>query len=310
MHRTICPHSFIALLLLTGVICAQPATRPGDRAAKPEPLDAQVRAEIARFKGKVTLFAKNLDTGQTYEINPDEPVRTASTIKLPIMAAVFALVAEGKVKWGDELTLTDKKKVQGTGVLAELSDGLRLTLRDAVTLMIVLSDNTATNLVLDHVTADAVNERLDGLGLKVTRSMRKISGGGESKAFSEPGNKRADGSTYGIGRSTPREMVTLLEKLERGEVVSPAASREMIGILKRQQYHEGIGRTLKDVEIASKPGSLDHLRSDVGIIYTKRGRIAMAITCEDIPEVDYTNDNPGNLLMSRLSLILIDGLGK
>jgi len=105
-------------------------------------------------------------------------------------------------------------------------------------------------------------------------------------------------------------MVMLLEKLERGEIVSPAASKEMIGILKRQQYHDGIGRTLKGVEIASKPGALDHLRSDVGIIYTPRGRIAMAITCEDIPEIDYTSDNPGNLLMSRLSLLLIEGLGR
>ena len=84
----------------------------------------------------------------------------------------------------------------------------------------------------------------------------------------------------------------------------------MLGILKRQQSHDGIGRTLKGVDIASKPGALDHLRSDVGIIYPKRGRIALAITCEDIPEVDYTNDNPGNLLMSRLSLLLLDGLGK
>lgn len=292
----------IALLLLAGASVAQ--------TVKPEKLaatDEQVRAEIAKFKGRVSLFAKNLDTGATYEINADEPVRTASTIKLPIMVAAFALAAEGKVKWTDELTLTDKKKVQGSGVLQELSDGLRLTLRDAVTLMIVLSDNTATNLTLDALGGgDVVNEKLESLGfLKLTRSLNKIGGGGETKERQKDNNKR-----FGIGRSTPREMVMLLEKLERGEIVSPAASKEMIGILKRQQYHDGIGRTLKGVEIASKPGALDHLRSDVGIIYTPRGRIAMAITCEDIPEIDYTNDNPGNLLMSRLSLLLIDGLGK
>lgn len=292
----------IALLLLSGAGVAQTA-KPEKLAA----LDEQVRAELAKFRGRVSLCAKNLDTGATYEINADEPVRTASTIKLPIMVAAFALVAEGKVKWTDELTLTDHKKVQGSGVLQELSDGLRLTLRDAVTLMIVLSDNTATNLTLDALGGgDMVNEKLAALGfLKLTRALNKIGGGGETKERQKDNNKR-----FGIGRSTPREMVMLLEKLERGEIVSPAASKEMIGILKRQQDHEGIGRTLKGVEIASKPGALDHLRSDVGIIYTPRGRVAMAITCEDLPEIDYTNDNPGNLLMSRLSRLLIDGLGK
>ena len=113
---------------------------------------------------------------------------------------------------------------------------------------------------------------------------------------------------YGLGVSTPREMVMLLEKLERGEVVSPAACREMIAILKREQDGKNIGRALKGVEMATKSGALDRLRSDVGIVYSKRGRIAMAITCDDMPETDWTVDNPGHLLLSRLSLLLIDGL--
>ena len=130
--------------------------------------------------------------------------------------------------------------------------------------------------------------------------------GGESRAAQDPANK-----SFGIGVSTPREMVTLLERLERGGVVNPTASKEMIDLLKRQQSHNGIGRTLNGiVEMASKPGALDHLRSDVGIIYAKQGRVAMAITCDDIPAIDWTDDNPGYLLMSLLSLILIEGLGK
>jgi beta-lactamase class A len=268
-------------------------------------LDGRVRAELAGFKGKVSLFAKNLDTGATYALDPDTPVRTASTIKVAIMVEAFARVAEGRAKWSDELVLADSKKVSGSGVLKDLSDGLRLTLRDAVTLMIVLSDNTATNLVLDAITADAVNARMAALGFKETRVMRKVMGGGESQEGRIEANKR-----FGLGKSTPREMVLLLEKLERGEIVSPAVSKEMIELLKRQQYHEGIGRALKGATIASKPGALDHLRSDVGIIYSPRGRIAMAITCEDIPDIDWTNDNPAYLLMSRLSLLLIDGLGR
>ncbi len=274
-------------------------------------LDKQVRQEIKDFKGKVTLFAKNLDTGASYGISEDERVRTASTIKVPIMAATFALVTEGKAKWSDELVLTKEKKVSGAGILPDFGDGLRLTLRDAAHLMIMLSDNTATNLVLDHVTADAVNEKLESFGLKFTRSLRKIGGGGESKLFAADWNKKPDGSSsrYGIGVATPREMVELLEKIERGSIVSTEACKEMIGILKRQQYHDGIARSVKGIETATKPGALDALRSDIGIFYTKRGRIAMAITCDDIPTIDWSVDNPGQLLMARLSLLLIDKLG-
>jgi beta-lactamase class A len=273
-------------------------------------LDARIRTEIATFKGQIWIYAKNLDTGVTYSLNGDQRTRTASTIKLPIMAAAFGLVADGKAKWTDELTLTEAKKVSGAGILFEFHDGLKITLRDAVHLMITISDNTATNLVLDHITADAVNERMDALGFKHLRSLRKIGGGGESKAFSDPINKGADGSTYGIGMSTPQEMVALLEKLERGEIISPAASKEMIAILKRQQFHDGVGRRLKGVTIANKTGALDALRSDVGILYSPRGRIAYALTTDYIPEIDWSPDNPGLLLLSRLSELLVDGLGK
>jgi len=118
---------------------------------------------------------------------------------------------------------------------------------NAVRLMIVYSDNTATNLVLDRVTAEAVNARMDLLGLPATRSLRKIGGGGPSRAADDPANK-----PFGLGVSTPREMVALLEKLERGEVVSREASQEMVEILKRQQSHDGIGRSLMGVPLATK----------------------------------------------------------
>ncbi len=271
----------------------------------PTTLDARVRAEVAAFKGRVTLHAKNLETGAVYDLDGAAAVRTASTIKVPIMVEAFARVAEGRAKWTDELILTEAKKVSGAGVLKDLSGGLRVSLRDAVTLMIILSDNTATNMVLDVLTADAVNARMDALGLKETRALRKVNGGGVSKAGKEEANNR-----FGLGKSTPREMVSLLEKLERGEVISPAVSKEMIELLKRQQAHDGIFRGEWKLTTATKPGALDALRSDVGIAYTPRGRIALAITCDDMPEIDWSVDNPAQLLMSRLSKMLIDGLAQ
>jgi beta-lactamase class A len=268
-------------------------------------LETRVRTEIKPFPGKVWIYAKNLDTGEIYSLGGDERVRTASTIKLAIMVEAFARVAEGRAKWSDEIIMTKASKQPDGGVLQELADDTRLTLRDVVNLMIVMSDNTGANLALDFLTTDAVNARMDALGLKNTRSLRKIGGGGESQAYGDPANKG-----FGIGVSTPHEMVSLMEKLERGEIVSLDASREMIALLKRQQYHEGIGRSLNGVEMATKPGSLDALRSDVGIIYSKRGRIALAITCDQMPTVDWTEDNPAYHLMSRLSDILIEALGK
>lgn len=279
-----------------------PAATP---ARAPEWLDARVCSEAAAFSGTVRLYAKNLDTGATYSHGGDERVRTASTIKLAVLVEAYARVAEGRAKWSDELLLTKEKKVGGSGILNELSDNLRLTFRDAVNLMMLLSDNTATNLVIDVLTADAVNARMAALGLSDTRLMRRVFGGGVSEEGKRPENAR-----YGLGRSSPREMVTLLEKLERGEVVSPAASKEMIELLKRERGQDAIGRSLWRVPKATKSGALDALRSDVGIVYTPRGRIIIAVTCDDMPEAVWTPDNPALLLMSRLSEILIAGLGK
>ena len=295
-------NSLALTLLLANFALAQTA---GPRPATPAtmPIQERVHKELAEFKGKVSLFAKNLDTGASFGINEDSRVRTASTIKIAILVEAFARVAEGKASWADEVVLTNAKKVGGSGILQELSDGLRLRLRDAVTLMMIVSDNTATNLALDVLTTDAVNARMDSLGLKQTRVLRKVFGGGASRIAEDPAFK-----PFGLGVTTPREMVTLLEKLERGEVVSRDASKEMLALMKREQIHEGIGRTLNGVEMATKLGALDALRSNVGIIYTKRGRIAMAITCDEMPVIDWTSDNAGLLMLSRLSLILMDGL--
>jgi beta-lactamase class A len=271
--------------------------------AAAQTLDEQVKTTVASFKGKVSLFAKNLDTGETYSLNADERVRTASTIKIAVMIEAFARVAEGKAKWTDELMLTKDKKVSGSGILAELSDGLRITFRDGVSLMMILSDNTATNLVLDVLTTDAVNARMESLGFKQIKIMRKVGSGGESTAGKDPENKK-----FGLGFATPREMVLVMEKLERGEVISVAASKEMIDLMKREQGRNAIGRSLWDVPMASKYGALDRLRSAVGILYTKKGKIALAISCDEMPETMWSVDNPAYLLMSRLSEVLADGL--
>lgn len=275
-------------------------------------LDSAIQQKISGFPGKVNLYAKNLTTGQTYGVRESDPVRTASTIKLAIMVECFFEVAEGKLKWSDPIAITEDEKVSGSGLLQEFTSGDQLPIKDVVDLMIVVSDNTATNLILNRIGSDAVNARMEKLGLTQTRSMRKILGDGNklkdhvsgvSKEGAKPENAR-----FGIGRGSPKEMVTILEKIYRGELVNKEASDGMLEILKRQRDHNGIARDMKDITVASKSGALDHLRSDVGIVYLPQGPIAMAFTVEDIPEVNWTPDNPGELLISSLSEILAKGL--
>jgi beta-lactamase class A len=281
------------------VVVSQSANKPSPK------LDEQVKALITPFKGKVSLYAKNLDTGETYALNADERVRTASTIKIAVMIEAFARVAEGKANWSENLVLTKEKKVSGSGILSELSDNLHLTLRDAINLMMILSDNTATNLVLDVLTTDAVNARMESLGFRQIKINRKVMSGGESMAGKDPENKK-----YGLGFATPHEMVLVMEKLERGEIINPAASKEMIDLMKEEQARFAIGRAQWDLPMASKYGALDRLRSAIGIIYSKKGKIAMAISCDDMPEIMWSVDNPAYLLMSQLSQVLVEGLGK
>ena len=288
-------------IFTTAIVLALAATAYGQSNSS---LDTRMRAEIAPFKGKVFLYAKNLDTGEVYSFNGDERVRTASTIKIAIMIETFARVAEGKAKWTDELILTKAARYGGSGILPELGDGLHLTLQDCVRLMMILSDNTATNMVLDYLSTDAVNDRLNSLGFKATRIMRRVGGGGESKEGKLGDNLKR----FGLGATSPHEMVQIMEKLDRGEIVNKEASKQMIELMKHEQGRNSIGRGMPDVPLASKYGALDALRSCVAILYTKQGKIAIAITVDDMPEVMWSVDNPAYLLMSRLSSILVEEL--
>ena len=275
------------------------------------PLESRVLELTKKVQGKVSLYARNLDSGRDIGINADDPVRTASTIKLPIACAVVKFVADDKYTWADRLLIRREDKVSGSGVLTDLSDGESISLRDATTLMIIVSDNTATNLILDRVGGDAVNDYLATLGLERTRVMRKIRGDGNQLKPAQGWTReglRPENQGFGIGVSTSREMVRLLEMLEQGKVVDAESSRLVLQMLERQQYKDGIGRKLEQFRVASKSGSLDALRSDVGIVHTPHGRIAIAITVDGLPQIDYSPDNAAQKWIGEVSLAIIEGL--
>lgn len=286
-----------AALALVGLAAAQNAD-----------LDQAIKAQTTSFHGSVSLYAKNLATGKTYSLHGDQPVRTASTIKLPIMIECFAEAAAGKLDLNELLALTADDKVSGSGILQDLSASDRLPVRDFIDLMIVLSDNTATNVILNRVGGDAVNGRMEQFGLPNTRVMRKVmNDSGKARGVTREGMK-PENQKWGLGRSSPQEMATLLEKIYRGTLINKSASDQMLEILKRQRDHDGIARDLKNVTVANKAGALDHLRSDVGIAYAPSGSFVIAITVDDIPEANWTPENPGLLLISRLSEIVIRDL--
>ena len=130
---------------------------------------------LARLS-EIDLPAKNIDTGAEYGLRADERVRTASTIKLAVMAGAFAAVAERRARWTDRVVLAKRDVVGGSGVLKEFTPGIRLPLRDVLRMMIVVSDNTGTNLVLSRIPADYVNAKMEKLGLRHTRVLRKVLG--------------------------------------------------------------------------------------------------------------------------------------
>jgi beta-lactamase class A len=275
-----------------------------------EAQQAHIAERIRGFPATVSVYAENLKTGRTYSLRGDEPVRTASTIKLPIMIECFAEAAEGKLRLDEMLELLDAEKVQGSGILQDLSGGVKLPLRDMMDLMIVLSDNTATNLILNRIGGDAVNARMAKLGLIQTRVMRKIlRGDSQPNGITQEGSK-PENKHWGLGRSSPHEMVTLLKMLDRGELVDKNSSAAMHAILKRQRDRDGIYRDREGVDVINKAGALDHLRSDVGIVYGKNGPVAMAITVDDFPQVNWTPDQLALLLISDLSEILVDELNE
>ena len=301
MIRTLASLLVVSLLLLTGSMHAAD-----------NDLDTRITALTAPFKGAVMIYAKNLRTGREFARGADTKVRTASTIKLPVLCALESLIAAGTVRWDERIVLKADDKVTGSGVLGNLADGTDLTVRNLAILMIIVSDNTATNLILDRISADAVNDYLDAIGLPLTRSNRKVRGDGtklkEPTGWSRAGQLE-DNKKYGLGVTTPREMVRLLEMLEQGKVVSAAASSDILEIMKMQQVRDGIARHApEELVIASKSGSLDALRSDVGIVYSSSGPIAMAITVDDMPQTDYSPDNVGDKLIWELGQVLIDGL--
>jgi beta-lactamase class A len=298
MHRNSFRRSFLAILSTSFVFSAAVALgAPQRQNAK---LEQQLATIASGFGGKVTFAAVDLKTGQRVGLDADRPVATASVIKLPVMVEAFYQMQEGKLQWSQPVKETAFDRVQGSGILQDLNPDIGLTLGDTITLMIDLSDNTASNIVFRTVGIDAVNARMEKLGLKHTRLFGYV--------FHEKEVKTAEAKQFGLGETTADEMVQLLTLIEEHKILTPEACDQMLKILSKQRDIDAFPRYTSDipgVTWAHKTGALNALRNDVGIAETPAGPIVMAGFAYDSPDQQWTADNAALLVLGRLAQVTL-----
>jgi beta-lactamase class A len=214
---------------------------------------------LRALRGRIGFFCKDTETGETLAYHADEPCVAASVIKLCVMAEAFRARAAGTLDFDAPVTVRAEDKKPSCGALTYLHDGLEVTVRDLAVLMIILSDNTATNLLIDRLGTERINAFMTALGLSDrTRCRRKLF---------EPA-LAARGITNHV---TADDIGLLLEQMLRGELVSPAASREMLDILRDQRLNGKMPFHLspRKIPCAHKTGEDydDGITHDCGIIY-------------------------------------------
>lgn len=265
-------------------------------AAPPSELAERLEPIIASHKGQVAVAVKHLQQDVTYEYQADVAMPTASLIKLPIMIEAYRQAADGKIDLAAPVTLREEDKVPGSGILTyHFSAGTQIPLRDAIRLMIVYSDNTATNLVVDQIGLPATTARMQELGCPNTQLHAKV--------FRRDTSIAPDRSQqFGLGSTTAAEMVKLLEMLATGNVAGDEACKAMLDDLYACDDRTKIPRYLPaGTKVAHKTGAVAQSRTDAGIIDTPGGRILLCVLTDQNEDRSWSDDNEANLVCSRIA---------
>jgi D-alanyl-D-alanine carboxypeptidase (penicillin-binding protein 5/6) len=266
-----------------------------EAAASRKSLEQVLLPAIKQHRGDVAIAVKHLKTGESYEYNADRVMPTASLIKFPVMAAAYEAVEKGKLSLDERIKLKAADKVQGSGILTlHFSPGTTISFRDAIHLMIVYSDNTATNLVLDKIGLTATNTFMKSLDCLETRINSKVFRGDTSIA---PERSKE----YGLGSTSAGEMIKLCQLVYERGLVSKDASEQMLEHLFACEDKQKVPRSLPEgTRVAHKTGSVTQTRTDAGIMETPGGPIAFCILTTNNQDKRWTEDNEGDLLCAAI----------
>jgi beta-lactamase class A len=298
-----CFAGLVGCLIATSLLLQPIGTRAGDKpgTGASSALESRLMPIIEAHKGKVAVAVKHLGSGESFRYHADQVMPTASLIKFPVMIEAYRQAADKKVDLDSFITLRKEDKVGGSGVLNyHFSDGSRFKLRDAVRLMIAFSDNTATNLVLDAIGIGATAETMERMGYPNTKIHSKVFHR-ETSVFPERSK------TYGLGSTTPDEMIRLCEAVFRKEVLTAAACEEMLEHLRACDDRDKLPKRLPPgTKIAFKTGSLADTRTAAGIIEWPGGPVAVCVMSYDNEDKRWVPDNAGNVLCAEIAKAVYD----
>ena len=291
----------VALITFLSTACSSPAQQATSR-------PAPVRADTLALRKSLDSIADSHQGVVGYSIidlasnirmsrRGDEKFPTASLIKVPILVTVYDLVEKGQLSLDDPLTVLKIDKVPGSGIIQHLHDGMILTVRDAAWLMITISDNTATNLLLDRIIIRRVWAKMDSLGLTQTRV--------HSKSFLRNSSVAMDSSVkYGLGVTTPNEMARLFEHLALGRAVSPSADSAMLTVLYNTNSDMMMQRFAGGVRTAHKSGETNEVRTECSLFELPNRVVACVLTKEN-KDTRWIVDNEAQLTVARMGEAIV-----
>jgi len=266
------------------------------RAGEPT-LEEKLTPLINGHKGDVAVAVKHLRTGETWLYHANTPMPTASLIKFPVMVEAYRQAEEGTLDLTKMVTLRDADKVPGAGVLTpHFSDGASISVRDAIRLMIMFSDNTATNLVIDQIGLKSTAETMEKLGYPNTKLHAKVFKG-ETSVFPKRSKE------FGLGSTTAQEMLSLCEALHQKKLVSETASKAMLEHMRTCDDNEKFPRFLPpNLPIAFKTGSVNGARTCAGIIEDPAaGPFVLCVLTNNNGDQRWNIENAGNRLCAEIA---------